>query len=503
MITRTHSATLVGLEAIPIEVEVDGSPGTPNLILVGLPSRIVDEAKDRITSALHNSGYRIRSKRTVVNLAPANVRKSDSGLELAIIVAILKLYGEIREAIDSFMFFGELSLDGSIRPIRGVLPLVQAVSAIGFTDIFLPKANAAEASNVPNCTIYPVEHLREVVAHCNREKQIRSAKPLAFTPSMGQTNIDFQDIYGQSVAKRALEVSAAGGHNILLIGPPGAGKTMLAKAMVGILPPLSQREAIEVTNIYSVSGQLRVDGLHTERPFRTPHHSISTAGLVGGGSTIRPGEVSLAHRGVLFLDELPEFARPTIDSLRQPLEDGEITIVRAIGSIRFPARCMLVAAANPCPCGYAMSQQHVCRCTPQQKTKYFQLISGPILDRIDLQLFVPAVPIQEIDRSKPRENSATIRKRVEQARLTQQARWQPYGIQTNAEISTQLLKQYCKLSKTALVLLRRATARLHFSVRTYYKLMKISRTIADLEQSEAILPQHMAEALQYRTQLNS
>ena len=502
MVERTYSATLLGLEAVKIEVEVDGAVGTPNLILVGLPSRAVDEAKDRITSAIQNSGIRIRSKRTIVNLAPANIKKSDSTLELAITIAILKMYGEITADTDQTMFFGELSLDGSIKAINGCLALVTAAKKLGFKTAIVPSDNRKEASYIEGIHIISAAHITEVIAHCNQDTIIQPTKNHVYQSRVPEGMLDIKSVRGQNYAKRALEIAAAGGHNIFLTGPPGAGKSMMAKTLIGLLPPLSKSEAIETTNIFSIIGDIPETGLLQTRPFRAPHHSTSLVGLIGGGSMIKPGEISLAHRGVLFLDEFPEFSRSSIEALRQPLEEGEIKISRAIGNATYPARFILVAAANPCPCGNALSTTKLCHCSPMTKLRYQQRISGPILDRIDLHVAVQPVKVSAlVEKDNHAETSATIRKRVIAARSIQKARWQAYKLQLNGEVTSASLISTCKLRTEAKQLLAQATQKLQLSARSYFKVIKISQTIADLVQAPIITREHIAEALQYRPML--
>lgn len=499
MVERTYSATLLGLEAIQIEVEVDGVSGTPNLILVGLPSRAVDEAKDRITSAILNTGIRIRSKRTVVNLAPATIKKTDSSIELAIAVGILKMYGEIVADTDNSLFLGELSLDGSTKPVSCVLPIVQAMTQSGFKNIYVPKENAAEAAIVENNTIFPVESLAEIINHLNGNKQIRPYSKNQLSLEKQPSLLELPMIHGQAFAKRAITISAAGGHNLLLIGSPGSGKTLLARSLQAYLPPVTKAEAIEITSIHSVAGLTQTSGLIHTRPFRSPHHSTSHIGLLGGGNMLRPGEISLAHRGVLFLDEFPEFSRVAIESLRQPMEEGNITITRAFGTVQYPARFILVAAANPCPCGKSYEQKHSCKCSPILKEKYLQRISGPILDRIDLHVVTQPVSMGELKQDKTHQSDFNqIVTEIAKARRLQQTRWSRFNILTNSEIHQRIIEKHCRRTADAQHLLEKATQGLSLSARGYYKVIKIAQTIADLAESPIIEKDHIAEALQYR-----
>lgn len=503
MLARTFTATMIGLEPVKIEIEVDGNQGQPALIIVGLPSKTVAESKDRITSALRNCGIRIRSKRTVVNLAPAEIKKNSSSFELGIAIGILKMYREIDLDTNSTLFLGELSLEGTIKPIKGALPLVLAAKKMGFTEVVLPEGNALEVSSIKDIKIFTLKHLKEYISFAQKNTPLTLLKRELFkvTSTLNSEN-DFNDIQGQEFAKRALTVAAAGGHNILLLGPPGSGKSILAKALTTILPPLTEEEAVEVTSIYSVAG-LHTGSLLTLRPFRSPHHTTSVIGLIGGSSHLKPGEISLAHRGVLFLDEFPEFNRACIEALRQPLEEGKIAITRASGQSIFPAIITLVAAANPCPCGNYGSTTKACSCTPSLVSKYRERISGPIVDRIDLQVRVEEVPTNDLTASQTKKTSSqAIRKKVMAARARQLKRLVQTTYYSNNEIPSKELFKLCKFEPSATTLLKQATKKYHFSARSYFKIIRIAQTIADLEASTTIASRHIAEALQYRFEKN-
>ncbi len=499
MLAKTFTATIIGLDAIKIEVEVDGNRGTPGLHFIGLPSKATDEARERITATLQNCNIRVRSKRTIVNLAPADIPKTGSTFDLAIVVGMLKMYDEIQVNTDSTMFFGELSLDGSIKKIRGVLPLVLAARAMGYKKVVIPADNSDEVSIISGIAIHPLRHLNEYVTWCLQGTPLPTLTPQPFTASvLHSVDVDFAYIHGQEAAKRALIIAAAGGHNVLLNGSPGAGKSMMAKALVSILPPLTEAEAIEVTRIYSICG-LTPNGLIKHRPFRSPHHSTSQVGLIGGGTPLKPGEISLAHRGVLFLDELAEFPKTTIEALRQPLEDRYISISRAAGSTEYPASFTLVGATNPCPCGYRYSTVKHCKCSPYTLELYDKKLSGPMRDRFDL-----TVPVREVDMETLEEAntlspvSASIRTQIIKARTLQAQRFAHHKILTNAEMQSIDVHRFCTLTQEARFLLQRVNEKRSLSARGYFKMIKVAQTISDLANSPVIERIHMAEALGYR-----
>ena len=522
MLAKVHSFGLSGLDAYPVTIEVDVCRGIPCTMIVGLPDSAVKESKERVRAAIINSGFKYPSRRVTINLSPADVKKEGPAFDLAVALVYLTASGQINGSrLERLAFLGELSLDGAIRPVNGILSIAMTAPRNRFEGLVVPAANAREAALAGQIPIFPAQSLNEVIQFLQEPQTIPVFPEVSvnqFLKKQLVDDIDFRDVKGQSLVKRGLEIAAAGGHNVLMIGPPGSGKSMLAQRMVTILPDMTREECLSTTRIHSVMGLVQPDqGLITSRPFRSPHHSCSDVALIGGGSIPKPGEVSLSHNGILFLDELPEFTRTALESLRQPLEDRTVTVARAAKTLRFPARFMLVASMNPCLCGQYGNSRAVCRCNPGQIQKYRSKISGPLLDRIDIHLDVPAVNYPELSNTTVSESSEQIRQRVNTTRIAQLKRFSTEGacpaygggsasggkrdggLVSNAQMSHRQVRKFCALGKEENELLKKALTELNFSARAYDKILKVSRTIADLEGSEPIQTAHLAEAIQYRS----
>jgi magnesium chelatase family protein len=522
MLARVNSCAVIGLEGVIVEVEVDSAQGLPGIDIVGLPDKAVQESRSRVQTAIKNAGLKYPRQRIVVNLAPASVRKEGPTYDLPIAVGVLLMQGLLPpHCLDDAVVVGELSLEGTVRHSRGVLPMAASARELGYRRIFVPVSDAIEAALLPEIQVYPVSSLAQLFLHLTGQNEVTAQPHVEAEGGTWLPTTDFREIKGQEHVKRALEIAAAGGHNVIMVGPPGAGKTLLARAMPGVLPEMSVDEALEVTRIYSVADALPPEMLIRTRPFRAPHHTISHAGLVGGGNWPHPGEISLAHRGVLFLDELPEFGTRVLEVMRQPIEDKLVTISRAQGSLTFPANFMLVAAMNPCPCGYYGDLLKACTCAPSAVTKYQKRISGPLLDRIDIHVEVPRVEYQKLSDDRLGEASSAIRGRVEAARRRQRERFDAHNpsessagedsgngkssgrrrtaaILTNADMQVGEIRKYCKLDAAGEALVRAAMGQMNLSARGYHRVLKLARTIADLAGSEKIEAIHLAEALQYR-----
>jgi magnesium chelatase family protein len=502
MLAKIFSCGLLGIEGLIVTVEVDLNYGLPGFIVVGLPDTGVKESRDRVFSAIKNNGYAYPDKKVTVNLAPADLKKEGSAYDLPIAIGLLVASNQLEGDFSDMLCFGELSLNGDLRPVRGVLPMVLAAKAKGFKKVILPQENKTEGAIVDGIDVLPARNLKQVIDYLKGKAEIEPYRiDSQQLLNQGQTayRVDFSEIKGQDNAKRALEIAAAGGHNVLMSGPPGSGKSMLAKAFPSILPALTLNEALEITKIYSIAGLLK-DNIMTHRPFRAPHHTLSNVSIIGGGSIPKPGEVSLAHLGVLFLDELPEFQKSALEVLRQPIEDHEVTISRVNATLTYPASFMLIASMNPCPCGYLGDPTHKCTCTKNEIRRYNSRISGPLLDRIDIRVEVPAVDIKELEDRTPGESSMLIRKRVNRARQIQNERFQnEKGIYFNAQLEPHLIDRYCELDQEGQDFLEMVYSKLKLSGRGYHRILKLARTIADLDGADQIGLIHLSEATSYRS----
>ncbi len=508
MLAKISSGATIGLTARLIEVEVDiAEQGLPSFTIVGLPDKAVEESKERVRSAIKNSGADFPINRITVNLAPADIPKVGPAYDLPIALGILIASGQIAPKIDDALFYGELSLDGTLRHTNGILPMAYLGREKKFKKIFIPTINETEAAITSGINVYAIDSLLSLVRFFNGNKQINPAEKVSLKKLLvsQDAEFDFSEVVGQEQAKRAMEIAAAGNHNVFMKGSPGSGKTMLSRALPGIMPIMTEDEALEVTKIYSITGNLpESESIITKRPFRSPHHTTSRIGLIGGGGNPMPGEISLAHRGVLFLDEFPEFPRNVMESLRQPLEDSVVTISRAKGSVTYPASFLMVAASNPCPCGYFGDAKRECTCMPGMIMRYQKRISGPILDRIDIHIDVPAVDTQKLldDTKVKRETSLQIQKRVQNARDMQLKRFETTKLKSNSEMSTKDVKKFCILDESSRAIMTAAVSRMNLTARSYFKVIRVARTIADLEKSKNITSNHIAEALQYRPKLD-